>query len=428
MLQWLITIVVIIILIISILLGQWINVTVFSVGAGDIDDSGNVIDINNVTISTGTTSASTNATASFTDITTDINNVTISNGTTSASAVSPEATQQNTDTMSTIQIEFQDRLQALLQMQQFGGIGSPDFVFDVDNMNDAPTMALLFMHEELAFLEEVKANSQVYGNVVVTTGFDYAAYTGQRIDLNKYDDDKLLQRFALLAVYFAATLIPPLDGDFPDRNIPYNDDDDAWSTIGSLSPTDEATTLTTNAVQFFPLSPGKRRLQFTQFYAIEGDIDPKFLVDECDWDGVECSRVVSVSVGENYNDTTNSEKFAATSLRWDHRGDDDDNSSDNAFIGTISSALGLLSSLLSLDLSSNQLMGTIPKELYELTHLSELYLFKNELSGTVSSEIGNLDLLRRFHISHNRFTGTIPSEIKSDAGSENGIRPIRKCY
>ena len=330
--------------------------------------------------------------------------------------------------MSTIQIEFQERLQALLQMQQFGGIGSPDFVFDVDTTNDASTMALLFMHEELAFLEEVKANSQVYGNVVVTTGFDYAAYTGQRIDLNKYDDEKLLQRFALLAVYFAATRIPPLDGDFPDRNSPDNDDDDAWSTIGSLSPTDEATTLTSNAVQFVPLSPGKRRLQFTQFYAIDGDIDPKFLVDECDWDGIECSRVVSVSVGENYTETTNSEKFAATSLRWDHRGDDDDNSSDNAFIGTISSALGLLSSLLSLDLSSNRLMGTIPKELYELTHLSELYLFKNELSGTVSSEIGNLDRLRRFHISHNRFTGTIPSEIKSDAGSENGIRPIRKCY
>jgi len=81
--------------------------------------------------------------------------------------------------------------------------------------------------------------------------------------------------------------------------------------------------------------------------------------------------------------------------------------------GTISSSIGWFSSLTSLDFSNNQL------------GLTELYLFKNEFTGTLSSLIGQFDSLQRLHLSHNAFTGPFPKELRSDAGSVNGIRPIK---
>jgi len=130
--------------------------------------------------------------------------------------------------------------------------------------------------------------------------------------------------------------------------------------------------------------------------------DRLFLVDECNWDGVECGN------GEDGS-------AEVTKIRWDYRN----------LTGSVSSAIGLLSSISSLDLSNNVLVGTIPESLYRLTDLKELRLYKNDLGGTLSSRIGDLDKLERFHLSHNSFSGTLPSELKSDGGSENGIRPIR---
>jgi len=109
--------------------------------------------------------------------------------------------------------------------------------------------------------------------------------------------------------------------------------------------------------------------------------DPKFLIDECDWEGVVCSRVFTPLLGgSTTNNTTNTtngannnneSKFLVTKIRWDYFD----------LPGTISSSIGLLSSLTSLDLSNNQLGGWIPDSLYSLTELTELYLFKNEFHG-----------------------------------------------
>mmetsp|Transcript_2514 Transcript_2514/g.2929 ORF Transcript_2514/g.2929 Transcript_2514/m.2929 type:complete len:95 (+) Transcript_2514:481-765(+) len=84
--------------------------------------------------------------------------------------------------------------------------------------------------------------------------------------------------------------------------------------------------------------------------------DPKFLIDECDWEGVVCSRVFTplpgggTSTTNNTTNTTNANninesKFLVTKIRWDYF----------------------------------DLPGTIS---------SSIYLFKNEFTGTISSLTG----------------------------------------
>jgi Leucine-rich repeat (LRR) protein len=86
----------------------------------------------------------------------------------------------------------------------------------------------------------------------------------------------------------------------------------------------------------------------------------------------------------------------------------------NSLTGTIN-PVGRLSRLFHLDLSSNSFIGSIPESLYTLTDLTSLFLFQNDLTGTISNNVQNWDKLRSFHLSHNHLTGSIPHEIDSDA-------------
>lgn len=101
--------------------------------------------------------------------------------------------------------------------------------------------------------------------------------------------------------------------------------------------------------------------------------------------------------------------------------------------GTISSSIGLLSSLTSLVLSgnsltstipnslpknlrvltlySNKLIGTIPSSLGRLTRLTTLYLGSNDLTGTLPSSLGNLANLLYLSIHHNKIHGALPLTI-----------------
>jgi hypothetical protein len=56
------------------------------------------------------------------------------------------------------------------------------------------------------------------------------------------------------------------------------------------------------------------------------------------------------------------------------------------FSGTLSTSLGLLTSLVDLYLSNNEFSGSIPKELGKLTNLNKLQLQGNHLTGSIPTE------------------------------------------
>ncbi|CAJ1968042.1 unnamed protein product [Cylindrotheca closterium] len=95
--------------------------------------------------------------------------------------------------------------------------------------------------------------------------------------------------------------------------------------------------------------------------------------------------------------------------------------SNRQLTGTLPKELGLFPSLRYIDFSNNQLQGSIPEELYDNMELEHMYLYKNSLSGTISSKIGNLWNLTHVHLSHNQISGPIPNRMASRAK----IRQIR---
>jgi len=344
--------------------------------------------------------------------------------------------------------DFVGRLQDLLQERNFRDSNGHLFVFDFstnDSLNDPANQALVYLARETAAtmgvvnkdtyldgqsgeMEEAETGPEL-GNVVVTIGDaepppppPTAAPDFYPILLRNYDDEKLVQRFALLALQFASTSSSssssssnPFASKKNDDNIFQQDDASAAAMVeaqpmkrvvflpdalteatgGSSSNNDDSSTTSPKQTSP-PKDPSK----------LADPQDVRFLVDECDWDGVECSYI---------GNSTTSSTLAVTKLRWDYKNLD----------GSIAPTLGLLKSLISLDMSNNQLKGSIPETLYDLTNLEELYLFKNGLTGTLSTSVGKLDKLNRFHLSHNSLTGTLPTELKSDGGSELGIRPIK---
>ena len=104
---------------------------------------------------------------------------------------------------------------------------------------------------------------------------------------------------------------------------------------------------------------------------------------------------------------------------------------DMALEGTIPSEVGLLTDLSFLTLYNNSLTGSIPTQLALLTNLNVLYLYDNSLTGSIPSELGllaedvlvpdNSDLgmqatltygnLGWLGLQNNKLSGTIPSEL-----------------
>ncbi|VEU41669.1 unnamed protein product [Pseudo-nitzschia multistriata] len=85
----------------------------------------------------------------------------------------------------------------------------------------------------------------------------------------------------------------------------------------------------------------------------------------------------------------------------------------SSLAGTISSAIGLLTSLREFNMKSNKIIGKIPIEIGLLTFLQKLDLKSNEIEGEIPSEIGLLMSLQALDLSYNRLTGRIPTEILS---------------
>jgi len=108
----------------------------------------------------------------------------------------------------------------------------------------------------------------------------------------------------------------------------------------------------------------------------------------------------------NWGDVDCSGGSSVLNLRW----------TGGYFGGTISSYVGLLSQIQSLNLNNNALGGIIPSEIGLLSQLQQLNLQENDLSGKIPSQIGLLSNLDALILSRNHLTGEIPFQIQSIPG------------
>ncbi|CAN6903105.1 unnamed protein product [Brassica oleracea] len=82
--------------------------------------------------------------------------------------------------------------------------------------------------------------------------------------------------------------------------------------------------------------------------------------------------------------------------------------SENKIGGQIPESIGLLKSLIVLNLSNNDFTGHIPSSWANLTRLESLDLSRNQLTGKIPQELATLSFLEYINVSHNQLTGQIP--------------------
>jgi Leucine-rich repeat (LRR) protein len=80
-------------------------------------------------------------------------------------------------------------------------------------------------------------------------------------------------------------------------------------------------------------------------------------------------------------------------------------------IGSIPAAIGNLTYLTTLNLSSNNIFNSIPRSIGLIRNLSVLSLATNHINGTIPSTIANLTSLSQLVLSGNRLTGSIPEML-----------------
>ncbi|KAK0583727.1 hypothetical protein LWI29_002213 [Acer saccharum] len=105
----------------------------------------------------------------------------------------------------------------------------------------------------------------------------------------------------------------------------------------------------------------------------------------CNWVGVSCSR----------------NRQRVTSLNLSYMG----------LQGTISTLIGNLSFLVSLDLRNNSFYGNLPNEISRLHRLKELLLQFNQLEGNIPPTIHHCRELQLLSLEANRLSGGIPDEL-----------------
>ncbi|KAF3626081.1 putative casein kinase II subunit beta-4-like isoform X1 [Capsicum annuum] len=81
--------------------------------------------------------------------------------------------------------------------------------------------------------------------------------------------------------------------------------------------------------------------------------------------------------------------------------------------GFLTSSIGNLTELVSLNLGRNRFRGPVPETITNLRKLTSLQLYENFFSGSLVNGIGELTKLEILDVSNNRLSGSIPSSITS---------------
>jgi len=79
--------------------------------------------------------------------------------------------------------------------------------------------------------------------------------------------------------------------------------------------------------------------------------------------------------------------------------------------GSIPSEIGKMTNLGMIKLPSNHLTGSIPLQIGRLTRLEQLFVDNNNLTGSIPSEIGKLTWLKSLTCGMNNLKGSLPSEL-----------------
>lgn len=130
------------------------------------------------------------------------------------------------------------------------------------------------------------------------------------------------------------------------------------------------------------------------------------LVDPCSsWSLVTCDsqkHVIAVSLaGQGFNGHLSSEIGNLTFLQTLEL-------QNNLISGSLPSVLGKLTQLLSLNAHNNSFSGVIPNLLSQLPKLKYLILSSNDLTGSVPAGVVEISSLVNLDLSDNKLTGTIP--------------------
>ena len=99
-----------------------------------------------------------------------------------------------------------------------------------------------------------------------------------------------------------------------------------------------------------------------------------------------------------------------------------------AIYGSLPTAIGVLSSLTTLELGSSKLTGTIPSTIGLLTKLVTLKLGPDKFVGTLPTSLGDLGSLTYFGVSHNSLTGSIPTELCALSATMDYTNNRFTCY
>uniref|UniRef100_A0A0D3C3U1 Disease resistance R13L4/SHOC-2-like LRR domain-containing protein n=1 Tax=Brassica oleracea var. oleracea TaxID=109376 RepID=A0A0D3C3U1_BRAOL len=100
--------------------------------------------------------------------------------------------------------------------------------------------------------------------------------------------------------------------------------------------------------------------------------------------------------------------WKTSSLERNEDGKQSPHISGNRFEGQIPGSIGLLKTLIALNLSNNAFSGHIPLSLANATELESLDLSGNQLSGTIPIGLGSLSFLAFINVSHYQLKGEIP--------------------
>jgi Leucine rich repeat len=169
----------------------------------------------------------------------------------------------------------------------------------------------------------------------------------------------------------------------------------------------------------------ERRLQrfvlATLFYATGGDSWTKNegwlgTTNECDWYSSETQNDVCQGDSVMVDIDLRINSLAGT-LPWEELGNIlapqllRITFPNNNIVGSISTSIGKLTSLLDLDVENNGIAGIIPSHVGLMTSMQNLLLSDNSIEGTLPSELSRMTDLRNLRVSRNSLIGSIPSEL-----------------